>query len=105
MIILENRKILRIFIKSNNNYMDSIKNYIGILFLMLILALVFGGVVLLALAIVGALIVPLTYVWGLITGQSYDRVCDNSEIVYKLNQVGKWTLVISLGMLIIWLVI
>lgn len=85
--------------------MDSIKNYIGILFLMLILALVFGGVVLLALAIVGSLIVPLTYVWGLITGQSYDRVCDNSEIVYKLNQVCKWTLVISLGMLIIWLVI
>lgn len=85
--------------------MDSIKNYIGILFLMLILALAFGGVVLLALAIVGALIVPLTYIWGLITGQSYDRVCDNSEIVYKLNQVGKWTLLISVGMLIIWLVI
>ena len=85
--------------------MNSIKNYIGILFLMLIMALAFGGVVLLTIAIVGALIVPLTYIWGLITGQSYERVCDNSEIVYKLNQVGKWTLIISIGMLIIWLVI
>jgi hypothetical protein len=104
MIILENRKLFHIFVLSNRANMDSIKNYIGILILMLILALAFGGFVLLALAIVGALIVPLTYVWGLITDQSYDRVCDNSEIVFKLNQIGKWTLLISVGMLIMWLV-
>ena len=85
--------------------MDTIKNYLGIILLMFILALAVGGAILVALCVVGALIVPLTYVWGLMTNQSYDRVCDNSEIVYKLNQVGKWTLLISLGMFVIWLVI
>lgn len=84
--------------------MDTIKNYLGIILLMFILALAAGGAILVALCVVGALIVPLTYVWGLMTNQSYDRVCDNSEIVYKLNQVGKWTLLISLGMFVIWLV-
>ena len=69
--------------------MNTIKNYIGIIFLMIILAIAFGGVVVLALAIVSALIVPMTYLWGMITNQSYDRVCDNSEIVYRLNQWGK----------------
>lgn len=71
---------------------------------MLILAITFGGFVFLTLAIVGALIVPLTYIWGLITDQSYDRVCDNSEFIYRLNQIGKWTLVIGLGFLLIWLI-
>ena len=85
--------------------MDTIKNYLGIILLMFILALAAGGYILVALCVLGALIVPLTYVWGLMTNQSYDRVCDNSEIVYKLNQVGKWTLLISLGMFVIWLVI
>lgn len=85
--------------------MDTIKNYLGVILLIFILALAAGGAILVALCVVGALIVPLTYAWGLLTNQSYDRVCDNSEIIYKLNQVGKWTLVISVGMLIIWLVI
>lgn len=85
--------------------MDTIKNYLGIILLMFILALAAGGSILVALCVLGALIVPLTYVWGLMTNQSYDRVCDNSEIVYKLNQLGKWTLLISLGMFVIWLVI
>ena len=83
--------------------MNTIKNYIGIIFLMIILAIAFGGVVVLALEIVSALIVPMTYLWGMITNQSYDRVCDNSEIVYRLNQWGKWTLLIALGMFVIWL--
>jgi hypothetical protein len=57
-----------------------------------------------AIAIVAAMIVPLTWTWGLITGQSYDRVCDNSEFIYQLNQIGKWTLVIGLGFLLMWLI-
>ena len=84
--------------------MNTIKNYLGIILLMFILALAAGGAVLVALCLVGALIVPLTYIWGLMTNQSYDRVCDNSEIVYKLNQVGNWTLLVSVGIFIIWLV-
>jgi hypothetical protein len=84
--------------------MNTIKNYLGIILLMFILALAAGGAVLVALCLVGALIVPLTYIWGLMTNQSYDRVCDTSEIVYKLNQVGKWTLLVSVGIFIIWLV-
>lgn len=84
--------------------MESIKNIIGIIFLLLVVALLLGGSIFLSLAASAALIVPLTYIWGLITGQSYDRVCDNSEIVYRVNQWGKWVWVFIVGFFLIWLI-
>lgn len=69
--------------------------------LVLLLVVVFSGVFL-SVAIAAAAIVPLTWIWGLLTGQSYDRVCDNSEIIYRLNQLGKWTIVIGLAILFVY---
>ena len=54
-----------------------------------------------SVALIAAAIVPLTWVYGLITGQTYDRVCDNSQILYRLNQIGKWTIVIGTALLIL----
>ena len=65
--------------------------------------LIFSGLFL-TVAICSAAVVPLTWIWGLLTGQSYDRVCDNSEIVYKLNQLGKWTIFAGIAVLVIGLV-
>lgn len=65
-----------------------------ILLVLLVLFLISSGLFL-SVAIFSAAVVPLTWMWGLITGQSYDRVCDNSEVIYKLNQIGKWTIVIG----------
>jgi hypothetical protein len=50
------------------------------------------------------LVVPITWIFGLMTSQSYDRVCDNSEIVYQLNRFGKWAILFSIGVLVAWLV-
>ncbi len=59
------------------------------------------AVVILAMSI---LVVPVTWIFGLVTGQSYDRVCDNSEIVYQLNRIGKWTILFSFGAFMTWVV-
>lgn len=75
-------------------------------FVVLLIALfflIFSGLFL-AVAICSAAVVPLTWFWGLLTDQSYDRVCDNSEIVYKLNQLGKWTIFAGVAILFIGLV-
>ena len=72
---------------------------LAILFIILLMA--FAMTAGIAVAVVGASIVPLTFIWGLLTGQSYARVCDNSEILYRLNQVGKWTLTVAVGILVI----
>ena len=85
------------------------KNLLGtfglLAILFIILLMVFATTVGIAIAVVGASIVPLTFIWGLLTGQSYARVCDNSEILYRLNQVGKWTLVVVIGLAIIFWII
>jgi hypothetical protein len=76
-----------------------------------LLSLIFIAIILLAsglfitIALIGASIVPLTWLYGIITGQSYERVCDNSEILYQLNRIGKWTIIILIGILLIKLII
>jgi len=85
---------------NNNSLSNTISSLIGFILILLILFSSFF----VAIAIVAAMIVPLTWIWGLITDQSYDRVCDNSEFIYQLNQIGKWTLVIGLGFLMVWII-
>ena len=63
----------------------SLNTSLSLLVLLVIGVLIFFSSVFIALAILSMAIVPLTLLWGLITGQTYDRVCDNSELVYKLN--------------------
>lgn len=80
----------------------NINSVVSLLLLLVLVILVFGGMVILAIALISALIVPLTFLWGLFTGQSYDRVCDNSEFIYRLNQYGKWALIIGAGLALIY---
>lgn len=84
-----------------NIQIPTLNGALSLLVILVILAIVFGIAIFLSIAALSAAIVPLTFIFGLCTGQSYDRVCDNSEIVYKLNQLGKWSLVAlaSLGIL------
>jgi len=80
-------------------------NIISLILLLILVILAFGGIILIAIALMSALIVPLTFLWGLITGQSYDRVCDNSEFIYRLNQYGKWSLLIGFGIALIYFLV
>ena len=87
----------------NQNNIPNFSKALSLLVIfVIILFLLFSGLFV-AVAVLSAAIVPLTRIWGLLTGQTYDRVCDNSEVVYKLNQIGKWTIVIglSIGLLIL----
>lgn len=70
-----------------------------------IFMLAFVGISFIALSIACSFIVPMTWLWGVFTDQSYDRVCDNSQFIYQLNQIGKWTIVILFGYLILFLLI
>lgn len=81
----------------------NINSVVSLLLLLVLVILAFGGMVILAIALISALIVPLTFLWGLFTGQSYDRVCDNSEFIYRLNQYGKWSSLVGVGIFLMFL--
>ena len=80
----------------------TLKNLISFVISLGLCIMVLFGISLISLAIVSALVVPLTWIWGIFTNQSYDRVCDNSQFIYQLNQIGKWTIVIGIGLAIIY---
>ncbi len=77
-----------------NIQIPTLNGALSLLVILVIITFIFGFALFISIAALSAFIVPLTYLYGLATGQSYDRVCDNSEILYKLNQLGKWALVV-----------
>ena len=81
----------------NSNNIPSFSKTLSLLVLLVILLVLLFSGVFIAVALLSIAIVPLTWIWGLLTGQSYDRVCDNSEIIYKLNQFGKWSFAIGIA--------
>lgn len=88
----------------NQNRIPTLGRTISIILIILLVLFLISSGLFLSLAIFSAAVVPLTWIWGLISGQSYDRVCDNSEIIYKLNQIGKWTIAIGLSIALFGLV-
>lgn len=83
------------------NNIPSFSKALSLLVILVILLIIFFSGLFITIALIGASVVPLTWIWGLLTGQSYDRVCDNSEIIYRLNQIGKWTLLVLIALLIL----
>ena len=86
------------------NRLPTFNKALSLLVLVVVLLILISSGLFMAVAIASAAVVPITWFWGILTGQSYDRVCDNSEIVYKLNQLGKWTIFISIAFTFIGLV-
>jgi hypothetical protein len=86
------------------NRLPSFNKALSLLVLVIIFLVLISSGLFLAVAIASAAVVPITWLWGLMTGQSYDRVCDNSEIVYRLNQLGKWTIFIGIAFTFIGLI-
>lgn len=84
--------------------LPSFNKALSLLVLVVVVLILISSGLFLTIALASAAVVPITWFWGLLTGQSYDRVCDNSEIVYKLNQLGKWTIFISIAFCFIGLV-
>jgi hypothetical protein len=48
-----------------------------------------------AISIVSMAIVPLTFIYAKLAGQSYNFTIDQSNMLYKLNKFGQWSLLIG----------
>ena len=81
---------------------ERLARLLGILALLL---LIFAFQAFIGLIVISALIVPMTYLYSLISGRSYNSVIDSSNMLYKLNIFGQWSLVIMLCLLVAYLVV
>ena len=77
------------------------KKFLSVLFLILLIVLVFVFQAFIAFAIVSMFIVPLTYLYSLVIGRSYNFVIDQSNILYKMNKLGQWSIVICWSYLLV----
>lgn len=68
-------------------------------FFLLLLALAIK--VFIALAVVSMLIVPLTWIYAKLVGQSYNFTIDQSNMLYKLNKFGQCALLIGGSILLV----
>jgi len=65
-----------------------------LILVMIVLTIVFFQLFL-VLAFLSMLIVPATWVYAQLNGQSYSFTIDQSNMLYKLNILGQWSLVIG----------
>jgi len=71
------------------------RGLINLLTLLLIIFVVVFFQLFLILAFMSMLIVPATWVYAQLNGQSYSFTIDQSNMLYKLNILGQWSLVIG----------
>lgn len=69
-----------------------------------LIALVLFIKVLISVAILSMLIVPITYLYAKLVGKSYSSVIDMSNILYKLNKFGQWSIVIVVSFILFYYV-
>lgn len=72
-------------------------------FLFVFLILAFN--ILISIAILSMLIVPITWVYSKMVDRSYNSVIDSSDMLYKLNKFGQWSLVIFGSIFLIYFII
>lgn len=77
--------------------MRGLFNLIGFIILCMIIVSI---PILIGFIIISIFIVPLTWLYAQITGQSYSFICDQSELLYRLNKYGKIALFCGLCYLV-----
>lgn len=82
--------------------MRTIISYLVFFFLLLLFV---AFKIFLALVIVSMLIVPLTWIYAKIVNQSYNFTIDQSNMLYKLNKFGQWSLLIGGSLLLVHFII
>lgn len=82
--------------------MRTIISYLVFFFLLLLFV---AFKIFLALVIVSMLIVPLTWGYAKLAGQSYNFTIDQSNMLYKLNKFGQWSLLIGGSLLLVHFII
>jgi hypothetical protein len=77
------------------------RNIISSLGLFFLVILFIAFKILVALTIVSMAIVPLTWIYAKLAGQSYNFTIDQSNMLYKLNKFGQWALLIGGSLLFV----
>jgi len=73
-------------------------------FLIALFAII-GIQIFIGVAILSALVVPFTYLYARLVGQSYNSLIDSSGMLYKLNKLGQWTIICLAGIAIFYLML
>ena len=71
------------------------RSLINLLILVIIVLTIVFFQLFLVLAFLSMLIVPATWVYAQLNDQSYSFTIDQSNMLYKLNILGQWSLVIG----------
>lgn len=58
----------------------------------------------LPLAILSMLVVPLTFIYAKLTDRSYNFICDQSSMLYRLNNLGQWSWVFATAFFLVYLI-
>jgi hypothetical protein len=77
--------------------MQTAERIFKLLGVMLVVLLFFAIKIFIGLAIISISIVPLTFVYCLVTGRSYSSTIDSSNMLYKLNKMGQWSIITALA--------
>lgn len=71
------------------------RSLINLLILVIIVLTIVFFQLFLLLAFLSMFIVPVTWAYAQLNGQSYSFTIDQSNMLYKLNILGQWSLVIG----------
>lgn len=71
---------------------------------MLVILVFFAIKIFIGLAIISISVVPATYLYCVISGKSYSSTIDSSNILYKLNIMGQWSIISAFAILIFYLI-
>jgi hypothetical protein len=80
--------------------METINRVLSTLGFFAFTLLLLAANVLFGIYIISLMIVPLTWFWAKVKDQSYESLCDTSNMLYKLNKFGQWAWLLTGAVLI-----
>jgi hypothetical protein len=65
-----------------------------------LLAIFLAFNIFIGLYVISLLVVPITWLWSVLTGKSYHYVIDQSAILYRINRFGQWAWFLTICLVI-----
>lgn len=81
--------------------METLNRYLRLLGILVAVLAFLAINIAIGIAVLSAMVVPLTYLYCLLSGKSYNSFIDTSQIIYTLNKIGQWTIISALALLIV----
>jgi hypothetical protein len=83
--------------------MPNLDRILGLFGVLALFAVIIGFQVFVGLAILSMLIVPITYLFCLVNGRSYNSVIDSSNMLYKMNKFGQWVWLVIIAIVVFYI--